>query len=200
MTLPGDKLHKFAEILGAASADDMYEQLISHWKRVDDVVVGAQEPQRRFAVATHAMALRGLTDRMMYWDFVTYLTDDILVKLDRASMAVSLEARVPFLDHHVIEFAWSLRPEMKLRDGRGKWLLRQVLDRYVPRKLIERPKSGFGIPIGSWLRGPLRHWAEDLLAKDSFAQSPSVRSGPSISGASETGTIRSGTCSCSRRG
>ena len=169
MTLPGDKLHKFAEILGAASADDMYEQLISHWKRVDDVVVGAQEPQRRFAVATHAMALRGLTDRMMYWDFVTYLTDDILVKLDRASMAVSLEARVPFLDHRVIEFAWSLRPEMKLRDGRGKWLLRQVLDRYVPRKLIERPKSGFGIPIGSWLRGPLRHWAEDLLAKERIA-------------------------------
>jgi asparagine synthase (glutamine-hydrolysing) len=165
-TLPGDKLHKLAEILGAASADDMYEELISHWKRVDHVVVGAQEPERRFAAATQAMALRGLTDRMMYWDFVTYLADDILVKLDRASMAVSLEARVPFLDHHVIEFAWRLPPEMKLRDGRGKWLLRQVLYRYVPHKLIERPKSGFGIPIANWLRGPLRHWAEDLLAEE----------------------------------
>jgi asparagine synthase (glutamine-hydrolysing) len=177
-TLPGDKLHKLAEILGVESADDMYESLISHWKRVDHVVVGAAEPQRRFSVATHAMGLRGLTDRMMYWDFVTYLADDILVKLDRASMAVGLEARVPFLDHHVIEFAWGLPPEMKLRDGGGKWLLRQVLDRYVPRQLIERPKSGFGIPIGSWLRGPLRSWAEDLLAEKRLAAQGLLRPEP----------------------
>jgi asparagine synthase (glutamine-hydrolysing) len=168
-TLPGDKLHKLAEVLGAASADDMYETLISHWKRVDQVVVGAEEPPRRFWEATRAMGLRGLTDRMMYWDFVTYLADDILVKLDRASMAVGLEARVPFLDHRVVEFAWGLPPAMKVREGRGKWLLREVLDRYVPRKLIERPKSGFGIPIGSWLRGPLRPWAEDLLAEERLA-------------------------------
>jgi asparagine synthase (glutamine-hydrolysing) len=177
-TLPGDKLHKLAEIVGVESADDMYESLISHWKRVDHVVVGAAEPQRRFSVATQAMGLRGLTDRMMYWDFVTYLADDILVKLDRASMAVGLEARVPFLDHRVIEFAWRLPPEMKLRDGGGKWLLRQVLDRYVPRQLIERPKSGFGIPIGSWLRGPLRSWAEDLLAEKRLAAQGLLRPEP----------------------
>jgi asparagine synthase (glutamine-hydrolysing) len=177
-TLPGDKLHKLAEILGVESADDMYESLISHWKRVDHVVVGAAEPPRRFSVATQAMGLRGLTDRMMYWDFVTYLADDILVKLDRASMAVGLEARVPFLDHRVIEFAWGLPPEMKLRDGGGKWLLRQVLDRYVPRQLIERPKSGFGIPIGRWLRGPLRSWAEDLLAEKRLAAQGLLRPEP----------------------
>jgi asparagine synthase (glutamine-hydrolysing) len=177
-TLPGDKLHKLAEILGVESADDMYESLISHWKRVDHVVMGAAEPPRRFAIATQTMGLRGLTDRMMYWDFVTYLADDILVKLDRASMAVGLEARVPFLDHRVIEFAWGLPPEMKLRDGGGKWLLRQVLDRYVPRQLIERPKSGFGIPIGSWLRGPLRSWAEDLLAEKRLAAQGLLRPEP----------------------
>jgi asparagine synthase (glutamine-hydrolysing) len=163
--LPGDKLHKLAEILGAASADDMYEELTSHWKRVDHVVVGISEPPRRFSAMTQALALRDLTDRMMYWDLVTYLSEDILVKLDRASMAVGLESRVPYLDHRVIEFAWSLPPEMKIRGGVGKWLLRQVLYQYVPSDMIERPKRGFGVPIANWLRGPLRRWADDLLAE-----------------------------------
>jgi asparagine synthase (glutamine-hydrolysing) len=164
-TLPGDKLRKLAEIIVATSADDMYEQLISHWKRVDNVVLGVAEPERRFSATTRSMALGGLTNRMMYWDLTNYLPDDILVKVDRASMAVGLEARVPFLDHRVIELAWRLPVDMKVRGGVGKWLLRQVLYRYVPRELIERPKRGFSVPIDSWLRGPLRGWAEDLLAE-----------------------------------
>ena len=159
----GDKLHKGAGVLAAGSVDALYLGLVSHWDDPASVVIGGTEPPT--LLTGNAPALPGLDaiQRMMALDTLTYLPDDILVKVDRAAMGVSLEGRVPFLDHRVVEFAWSLPQSMKLRDGVGKWALREVLYRHVPKALIERPKMGFGVPIGDWLRGPLREWAENLL-------------------------------------
>lgn len=160
---PGDKLHKLGEILSAKDRDEMYLRLVSHWKSPASIVLNAAEPATLISDRSQWPGLTDFTQRMMYLDLMTYLPDDILVKVDRAAMGVSLETRVPFLDHRVVEFAWQLPLSLKIRKGQSKWILRQVLYRYVPQKLIERPKSGFGVPIGGWLRAELRDWAENLL-------------------------------------
>lgn len=158
-----DRVPKLAEILAHPSGEAFYHQLVSHWSRPDQLVQGSIEPGTILGRPECLPALPGLHERMMYLDQVTYLPDDILTKVDRASMAVSLEARVPLLDHRLVEFAWRVPTEYKYREGKGKWLLRQVLYRYVPQELMDRPKMGFGVPIEHWLRGPLREWAEELL-------------------------------------
>ena len=159
----GAKFHEFAEILGRDNPDAMYWQMLSHWKKPASVVLNSQELPTVLTECGQGVNLPDFTHRMMYLDLVSYLPGDILTKVDRASMGVGLEARVPLLDHRIVEFAWRLPLSMKVRDGQDKWILRQVLHRYVPTDLVERPKRGFGVPIDSWLRGPLRDWAEDLL-------------------------------------
>ena len=158
----GDKLHKFAELIDC-SRTELYRTLVSHWPAPAQVVIGAVEPRTLLTDLMAESGNRSFEECMMYWDLMTYLPGDILVKVDRAAMAVSLETRVPMLDHRVIEFAWSLPLKMRVRAGEGKWLLKRLLSRYVPPALTNRPKTGFGIPIDSWLRGPLRGWAEELL-------------------------------------
>jgi asparagine synthase (glutamine-hydrolysing) len=162
---PGEKLHKLAEVLPARNPDDFYRQIVSHWRRPGDVVLHSTEPVTVLSDPLQQPSLADFTQRMMFLDTVSYLPDDILAKVDRAAMGVSLETRVPMLDHELVEFAWRIPMSMKMRAGQGKWLLRQVLYRHVPRNLVERPKMGFGIPVDAWLRGPLREWAENLLAE-----------------------------------
>lgn len=161
--MPGDKIYKLAEIMSVGNQEELYKRLVSIWQDPASVVISGQEDRAHLFDNSQWARLPTFLDRMMFLDAVTYLPDDILVKVDRASMAVSLESRAPYLSHHVVEFAWRLPQTMKVRNGQGKWLLRQVLDRYVPRTLIERPKMGFGVPIGVFLRGALRSWAEELL-------------------------------------
>jgi asparagine synthase (glutamine-hydrolysing) len=160
----GDKAHKLAHRFKTVeSVDDLYRSLVTEWPQGADLVRGARRLPTRLDDASLAAGVPEAEHRMMLWDTLTYLPDDILTKVDRAAMSVSLETRVPFLDHRVVQLAWRLPLHMKIRGGEGKWALRQVLYKYVPRELIERPKAGFGIPVGQWLRGPLREWAEALL-------------------------------------
>ena len=164
--LVGAKLHKFARsVLPAASLNDMHRSLASQWPDPARLVAGGHEPPTAFDAAAPS-GVDDPIDRMCLLDQRLYMPDDILVKVDRAAMAVALETRVPLLDHRVVEFAWRLPARFKLRDGQGKWLLRQVLYRHVPAALIERPKQGFAVPLQAWLQGPLRDWAEDLLAPE----------------------------------
>jgi asparagine synthase (glutamine-hydrolysing) len=159
----GEKLHKLAELLSAGKKEAFYRQLVSHWKQPGDVVIGSTEHST--LLSDQGAWPQGLSFEhwMMAMDAQTYMTDDILVKVDRAAMANSLEVRVPMLDHRVVELAWRMPQDFKIRDGKGKWLLREVLYRHVPKELMERPKKGFSIPLANWLRGPLRDWAEALL-------------------------------------
>ena len=163
MAHPGDKLLKLSELLGVRDAEGVYYGLVSHWKDPNSVVLGSLSLPTPLSDRQARADVPTAIEQMMYLDLVTYLPDDILVKVDRASMGVSLECRCPLLDHRVVEFAWRLPARLKIRNGQGKWVLRQVLNRYVPRHFVERPKTGFGIPIHTWLRGPLREWAESLL-------------------------------------
>jgi len=160
---PGDRMHKLGGILKASDPETMYLRLVSIWKDALSLVPGAHELPTVLTMREEWLTDPEIVHKMMFLDTVTYLPDDILAKVDRASMGVSLESRVPFLDHRVVEFAWRLPIGLKVRAGQGKWLLRQVLDKYVPKELVERPKIGFGVPIHTWLRGPLREWAESLI-------------------------------------
>ncbi len=166
----GDKARKFADILALADSGAVYRRLVSQWRDPGLLLPGVTEPKGPLWDEAIVREFPDLVPRMQFLDLVTYLPDDILTKVDRASMAVSLEARVPILDHRVVEFAARLPLSARIRDGQGKWLLRRVLDRYVPRRLIERPKMGFGIPLDSWLRGPLRDWSESLLDPAGLAE------------------------------
>lgn len=167
----GEKLEKLSLRLESVdSVESLYYSLVSEIANPDRVVIGAREPGTWLTETGLKMQFPDAKLQMMYLDCMTYLQDDILVKVDRAAMVNSLETRVPFLDHRVIDLAWSLPLSMKIRNGQTKWILRQVLYRYVPKELIERPKMGFGIPIGAWMRGPLRDWVEALLDESRLRQ------------------------------
>lgn len=164
MSHPGDKLHKGAALLDSGDIDELYLRMVSQWNDPASVVIGGHDVSRSTAADMRSAARISDIEHMMAVDTLTYLPDDILTKVDRAAMAFSLETRVPLLDHNIVEFAWSLPLDVKLRNGTGKWPLREVLYRHVPKSLIERPKMGFGVPLGDWLRGPLREWGADLLS------------------------------------
>lgn len=167
---PGQKMHKLADVLAQPNDMALYRRLITAWRDPAGLVPGAVETPTVAWDDSVRKDMPPFMECMQMLDTLTYLPDDILTKVDRASMAVSLEARVPLLDHRVVEFAWSLPRHMRVRDGQGKWLLRRVLDRYVPPAITERPKMGFGIPVDRWLTGPLRNWAEDLLSPEALAE------------------------------
>lgn len=161
----GDVAHKLAAILTSKNEMELYKHFMMHWVYAEAVVIGAGTLPENYYTASTGWGDQILeySESMMLADSLTYLPDDILVKVDRAAMGVSLETRVPLLDHRIVEFAWSLPLDYKIYNGVTKWPLRKVLDRYVPNELIDRPKMGFSVPIGDWLRGDLRFWAEELL-------------------------------------
>lgn len=160
---PGEKLHKLANVLASATADEAYLRTVSTWADPEALVIDGHDPRATWDEAAMARAFPDTLDRLMVLDTITYLPDDILVKVDRATMGTSLEARAPLLDHRVFAWAWRQPHALKIAEGRGKWLLRRLLARDVPTELFERPKMGFAIPVGEWMRGPLRPWAEALL-------------------------------------
>jgi asparagine synthase (glutamine-hydrolysing) len=176
--LPVEKILKFNELLRRESPAEMYRSLLSAWQHPEQLMADGRTARTRIESMLAAHSTMAPAKWMMLTDQATYLPDDLLAKVDRASMAVSLEARVPILDHRVVEFGWRLPLHMKLRDGETKWALRQVAYRHVPRSLLDRPKMGFSVPIADWLRGPLREWGEDLLFSGSLEQQGALRLAP----------------------
>jgi asparagine synthase (glutamine-hydrolysing) len=164
---PAQSLKKLGRLFSGSAAGEFHREIVSIWNDPEAVVIGAREPQL-LADPELVHAIPHIAERMMLNDALMYLPDDILAKVDRASMAVSLEVRVPLLNHHIVEFAWRLPLEMKLRGNVTKWAMREILYRYVPRALIERPKQGFMVPLDDWLRGPLRNWVDDLIAPETL--------------------------------
>lgn len=165
----GDKLYKLADVM-ACHKKDIYNRLVSHWTLSDRLLCPDVSGSGLNTGAEFPLQLDSMVAKMQYQDMLTYLPDDILAKVDRASMAVSLEVRVPLLDHRLVEHAWRLPGDFKLRNGQGKWVLRQILNKYVPEQLTNRPKMGFGIPLDNWLRAPLKGWAESLLDRTTLTQ------------------------------
>jgi asparagine synthase (glutamine-hydrolysing) len=155
-------MHKLGDLLRAKTTQGMYRSLLSAWQDPEDLVVGGGAAESGDNALDGGTQL-ALMERMMLADQTSYLPDDLLAKVDRASMAVSLEARVPILDHRVVELSWRLPRKFKVRAGRGKWILREILYKHVPRAMVDREKMGFSVPLAQWLAGPLRHWAGDLL-------------------------------------
>ncbi len=176
MANPGDKAHKFAGLIVGEGLGDRFLDMVSYWKNVDELAYGGSELATCFSNLSSSSALTGFAQQMMLLDQKSYLPDDLMVKVDRVSMGVSLETRAPFLDHRLIEYAWQLPQEMKIRNGHGKWLLKKLLGRYIPKELVERPKMGFQPPIGQWLRGPLREWSESLLDESRLNQEGYINS------------------------
>jgi asparagine synthase (glutamine-hydrolysing) len=178
MRQPADKIQKLIDLAVSTGPEDLYTRLVSQWKQPNAVVIGATASAGLTGASASCAGAYDLEHWMMAMDTQTYLPDDILAKVDRAAMAVSLETRVPLLDHRVVELAWRMPLALKIRQGQGKWMLRQVLYRHVPASLIERPKMGFAVPIDSWLRGPLRDWAEALLDPARLAREGILRPEP----------------------
>lgn len=174
----GDKTAKLAQVLRSETDHEFYLDLVSHWKDPSSVVIDGNEPKTRLSEPDQWPQTETFEHWMMAMDTQTYMPDDIFVKVDRASMANSLEVRAPMVSPGIVDFAWSLPGNMRIRDRQGKWLLRQVLYQYVPKQMIERPKMGFGIPLNEWLRGPLRDWAEALIDKTRLTNEGYFRSDP----------------------
>ena len=166
----GQRLHRLADYLASPDIVALHRKLVSRWRFPERAVPGTREPAGLLDPGAVALSGLGRAERMMLLDLLTYLPDDILAKVDRAAMHVSLETRAPFLDPRVAALAWSLPEGLKIREGQGKWVLRRLLDAHVPRALTDRPKAGFEVPIGAWLRGPMRDWAEALIAPDRLAR------------------------------
>ncbi len=159
----GARVHRWAELLSVCSREELYWHIVSHWRRPQELVVNGVEPRYVFNDQSLRKEIDNFVAYMMYIDTRTYLPDDILTKVDRASMSASLEVRVPMLDQYVVAHAWRIQQNMNREATQTKWPLRAILHKYVPRELVERPKKGFAIPIGEWLRNSLRDWGEELL-------------------------------------